>query len=140
EMRALSALPWLSRELDREVAERLLFDPFSIEGGQRTLLRSVLRVPPGHLVTVRRGQVQVERWWRTTDHLVTPPALASLQAERFRELFFDAVRLRLRSDVPVGTCLSGGFDSSAIVAAMAQVVAQKRPHRREAGDWRHAFI
>jgi asparagine synthase (glutamine-hydrolysing) len=72
--------------------------------------------------------------------LVQVPSSREDQAARFRELFFDAVRLRLRSDVSVGTCLSGGFDSSAIACAMAHVAADSKPHLREASDWRHAFI
>lgn len=140
EMRALTALPWLDRQLDRAVAARLLFDPFSIEGGERSLLTSVRRLPAGHCGIVRGGQLVPERWWCTTKHLVTPPATAALQAAGFRELFLDAIRLRLRSDVPVGTCLSGGFDSSAITGAVAQVASSDHPHLREATDWRHAFI
>jgi asparagine synthase (glutamine-hydrolysing) len=140
EMRALRALPWLDRQLDRQVATRFLFDPFSIEGGERTLLASVRRLPAGHLAIVKQGHIEVERWWRTTDHLVTVPTTEAQQAEQFRELFFDAVQLRMRSDVPLGTCLSGGFDSSAIVCAMDKVVADQHPHLREAKEWRHAFI
>ena len=140
EMRALRALPWLDRQLDRQVAARFLFDPFSIEGGERTLLASVRRLPAGHLATVKQGRIEVERWWRTTDHLVSPPTTEAQQADRFRELFFDAVQLRMRSDVPLGTCLSGGFDSSAIVCAMDKVAADKHAHLREAKEWRHAFI
>ena len=140
EMRALSTLPWLDRRPDSEVATRLLFDPFSIEGGERSLLQSVRRLPAGHCAFVRNGRIAVERWWRTTDHLVTPPATAAQQADHFREVFLDATRLRLRSDVSVGTCLSGGFDSSAITCAIAHVANSHHPHLREAKDWRHAFI
>ena len=140
EMRALTALPWLDRRLDREVATRLLFDPFSIEGGERSLLGSVRRLPAGHCAVVSGGRFTLERWWRTTRNLPAPPATPALQAAGFRDLFLDATRLRLRSDVSVGTCLSGGFDSSAITGAMAHVAASDHPHLREAQDWRHAFI
>ncbi len=140
EMRALVALPWLERRLDQEVATRLLFDPFSIEGGERSLLTSIRRLPAGHCGTVRGGRVSIERWWRTSDNLVPAPATAELQSAEFRRIFLDATRLRLRSDVSVGTCLSGGFDSSAITGAMAHVAQGQSSHIREAQDWRHAFI
>lgn len=140
EMRALQALPQVSRAIDVPVLQRLLFDPFSIEGSASTLVGSISRLPAGHCGWLRGGRLDVRRWWRTTDHLVEVPASAAEQAERFRELFFDAIRLRMRSDVSIGTCLSGGFDSSAIACAMAQVAADAQSHQREAHDWRHAFI
>lgn len=140
EMRALLALPWLDRQVDRNSARRLLFDPFSIEGGEQTLFSSIRRLPAGHMAFVQKGYVDVRRWWRTCDHLVVPPVTIEGQADRFRELFLDAVKLRMRSDVALGTCLSGGFDSSAITGAMAHVARQSYSHRREARDWRHAFI
>jgi asparagine synthase (glutamine-hydrolysing) len=59
--------------------------------------------------------------------------------ERFRELFQDAVALRMRSDVPIGTCLSGGFDSSAVICTMAaHEKAGMGP--RDSTSWRHAFV
>ena len=140
EMRALRSLPYIDGAISQSVAKRLLFDPFSIEGSESTLLGSIRRLPGGHFAWLRKGQLKVKRWWRTSDHLVQVPSLREEQAARFRELFFDAVRLRLRSDVSVGTCLSGGFDSSAIACAMAHVAADTQPHLREAADWRHAFI
>ena len=140
EMRALRSLPYIDGAISQSVAKRLLFDPFSIEGSESTLLGSIRRVPGGHFAWLRKGQLNVKRWWRTSDHLVQVPSSREEQAARFRELFFDAVRLRLRSDVSVGTCLSGGFDSSAIACAMAYVAADTQPHLREAADWRHAFI
>lgn len=140
EMRALRSLPYIDGAISQSVAKRLLFDPFSIEGSESTLLGSIRRLPGGHFAWLRKGQLSVTRWWRTIDHLVQVPSSREEQAARFRELFFDAVRLRLRSDVSVGTCLSGGFDSSAIACAMAHVAADSQPHLREASDWRHAFI
>lgn len=140
EMRALRQLPWVSTELDHDVARRLLFDPFGVEGSARSLMRGIQRLPAGHCATWRGGQLTVRRWWRTVDHLVDVPTDPAEQAERFRELFADAIRLRMRSDVTIGTCLSGGFDSSAIVCEMSDVARGTRPNLREAKDWRHAFI
>lgn len=140
EMRALRRLAWVDRGLDPDVVRRLLFDPFGIEGSERSITRSIRRLPAGHCAIWRDGTLSVRRWWRTVDHLVEVPATFAQQAERFHELFVDAIRLRMRSDVPVGTCLSGGFDSSAIVCAMAEVGAASQPRLREASDWRHAFI
>ena len=92
------------------------------------------------MADLQQGQLTVTRWWHTVDHLVEVPTSSEGQAEKFRELFFDSVNLRLRSDVPVGTCLSGGFDSSAIVCAMSHIAASSKREMREAEDWRHAFI
>ena len=140
EMRALRSLPWVDSALDPAVAQRMLFDPFSVEGSDRSIVASIRRLPAGHSAWLRQGRLTLTRWWRTTDHLVEVPRSAGEQQERFREIFFDSVRLRLRSDVPVGTCLSGGFDSTAVVCAMSHVAAGTQPHLREAQDWRHAFI
>jgi asparagine synthase (glutamine-hydrolysing) len=140
EMRALLALPWVDAVIQPAIAERLLFDPFSIEGSAQTLHRGITRLPAGHCAVWRDGQLNTERWWNTTEHLVEIPAPPQARVERFRELFFDAVTLRMRSDVPIGTCLSGGFDSSAIACAMAGVSAGHNPLERNAEEWRHAFI
>lgn len=140
EMRALMALPWVDRNVNASVAARLLFDPFSIEASESTLYSGIRRLPAGHCAWLKRNRLETHRWWNTTDHLVAVPPTPSERVERFRELFLDAVRIRMRSDVPVGTCLSGGFDSSAIACTMARVAQGTQPHGREARDWRHAFI
>lgn len=140
EVRALRRLSGISGDLDDAVAERLLFDPFGIEGGRRTLFKSIERLPAGHCARWSRGRLQTRRWWRTVDHFAETPLREDEQIEQFRALFVDAVRLRMRSDVTIGTCLSGGFDSSAIVCAMSSIAGSTQPRLREARDWRHAFV
>jgi asparagine synthase (glutamine-hydrolysing) len=140
ELRALLALPQTPRELDTETAKQMLIDPFSIEAGERTLVRTVRRLPAGHCATLRDGRLQIKRWWSTAENLLQVPTAPVEQSKRFRELFFDSIRIRLRSDVPIGTCLSGGFDSSAITCAIADITQNHAHEAREATSWRQAFI
>ena len=85
------------------------------------------------------GKLVIRRWWRTVDHLPAIPASEAERVERFREIFLDAVALRMRSDVPIGTCLSGGFDLSAVICTMAaHEKAGMGP--RDSTSWRHAFV
>jgi asparagine synthase (glutamine-hydrolysing) len=140
EMRALRSLPHVDETISQSVAKRMLFDPFSIEGSEYTLVESIRRLPGGHSAWLRNGELRVTRWWRTIDHLVDPPITVQQSSDRFRELFYDAIRLRMRSDVPLGTCLSGGFDSSAIVSGMRHVAVDNPRAPHDSGDWRHAFV
>ncbi|MDQ3648286.1 MAG: asparagine synthase (glutamine-hydrolyzing) [Actinomycetota bacterium] len=76
------------------------------------------RIPPGHIMTWSDGHVEVRRYWRLDYEPDLPGAEEELR-ERLRDSLLEAVRIRLRSDVPLGAFLSGGVDSSAVVAAMA---------------------
>jgi asparagine synthase (glutamine-hydrolysing) len=139
EQRALVRSGLIRTSLDVDVARRILLDAFGIEGSERTLCREVRRLQGGHCLWLRQGRLETRRWWHTTDHLPAVPKTESERVERFRELFEDAVALRMRSDVPIGTCLSGGFDSSAVICAMA---AHERAGMgpRDSTSWRHAVV
>lgn len=139
EQRALVRSGLIDTSVDMEVARRLLLDAFGIEGSERTLFRQVRRLQGGHCMWLRQGKVSVKRWWRTLDHLPPVPATEAERVARFRELFQDAVALRMRSDVPIGTCLSGGFDSSAVICAMA-AHEKEGMGPRDSAAWRHAFV
>lgn len=141
EVGALLAVPWVDASPELDVAERLLFDPFGVEGSEATLHRGIRRLPGGHCATLINGQLSVRRWWVTAERLPEDiPASIDEAAERFRELFLDATTLRMRSDVAIGSCLSGGFDSTAVVSAMAHIAQGGGGQERVSDDWRHAFI
>ena len=139
EQRALVRSGLVDAAVDADVARRLLLDAFGIEGSERTLFRQVRRLQAGHYMWLRQGKVSVRRWWRTVDHLPAVPGTEAERVARFRELFQDAVALRMRSDVPIGTCLSGGFDSSAVICAMA-AHEKSGMGPRDSTAWRHAFV
>jgi asparagine synthase (glutamine-hydrolysing) len=139
EQRAIAQSGLITASVDIGVARRLLIDAFGIEGSERTLCNEIRRLQGGHSMWLRDGKLSVRRWWCTLDHLPALPKTEGERVERFRELFQDAVALRMRSDVPIGTCLSGGFDSSAVICAMsAHQQAGMGP--RDNAAWRHAFV
>jgi asparagine synthase (glutamine-hydrolysing) len=139
EMRALIGCGLVSTEIDADVARRIMVDAFSIEGSERTLFRAIRRLQGGHYLWIRAGRTALTRWWRTVDHLPQLPPTEAGRVKRFGEIFRDAVALRMRSDVPIGTCLSGGFDSSAIICTMSDAEkAGMGPRGSHA--WRHAFV
>lgn len=102
-----------------------------IDHSSQSFFDGVVSLAPGHLLVVDGETERTIRYWQ-------PPALGDdarcvvtgtdlkrdrERVEEFAGLFDSSVRLRLRSDVPMGTCLSGGLDSSAIVAAVAEIVS-----------------
>lgn len=139
EMRALLHSGLITKSLQVDVARRMLFDPFGIEGSESTLFSQIRRLQGGHCMRLRHGRVEIRRWWNTSIELPEVPTLLDDQVDQFRSLFRDAVKLRMRSDVPIGTCLSGGFDSSAVICTMADI-ERLGPGARSAKAWRHAFV
>lgn len=88
-----------------------------------TFYRNVRRLPPAHVMVVRRDGIEIRRYWRPVAdgsgaHLTDEEA-----ATRFRELFEQAVECRLRSVHPVGSFLSGGLDSSAVTVVANRLLA-----------------
>ncbi len=77
------------------------------------IFEDIESLPPGHLMTIEHGQSRIERYWDWDfPDEITDERPADELAEELKALLIDSVRLRLRSDVPVGAYLSGGLDSS----------------------------
>jgi asparagine synthase (glutamine-hydrolysing) len=89
-----------------------------LEGNQESIYDGVSRVMPGEYIQVSTDGVKldlrVKKYWEI-DPLAVRNLSLEVAAQEFAEIFRDSVRLRLRSDVPIGTCLSGGLDSSSVV-------------------------
>jgi asparagine synthase (glutamine-hydrolysing) len=120
ELKALLAAG-VPREVDLEAIHHYL--TFNYIPAPWTIWQGLRHVMPGTWVKFTRGGSQVQRWWdlsqqQERDHAFEP------WAEEFLALLDDATRIRLRADVPWGAFLSGGVDSSTIVALMARHVQQ----------------
>lgn len=139
ELKAFLHLDGFSVEANDEALRRTLANPFGLEGTETTLLQGVKRLLGGHHMFVSKDGVRMARWWNTLDHLHEVPRTFDEQSERFRELFIDACRLRLRSDVRIGTALSGGIDSTAVVSSLSAVGPSSSGDRVNR-DWQRAYV
>lgn len=90
----------------------------------KTIYSEIKKLPPGHSLFWKAGSTSIQQYWLPW-HIVPDERPSEHDwIERLRELFDDAVRLRLVSDVPLGAFLSGGVDSSAVVTAMARLMSE----------------
>ncbi len=96
--------------------EEYIFNRFV--AGENTLYQNVKKVLPGHIMTIyESGKTTVEKWWNLKKEIQNQPEIKN-PVEWFRETFDDSVKMRMVSDVPVGVMLSGGLDSSSILASL----------------------
>ena len=96
--------------------EEYIFNRFV--AGENTLYQNVKKVLPGHIMTIHEGgKTTTEKWWNLKKEIQNQPEIKN-PAEWFRETFDDSVKLRMVSDVPVGVLLSGGLDSSSVLASL----------------------
>lgn len=104
-----------------------------------TMISGIMRLPPGHALVWRQGEgLHIWRYWElhvSDDFQVAPKHEARLIGE-FRQLFEETISLHLRSDVPVGTCLSGGLDSSTIVCVVNLELHRRRLEQKRS---QHTF-
>jgi len=115
ELKCLAAHPSVPLEIDLVALDQFL--TLEYIPTPRTIFKDVKKLPPGHRLVYQAGEVRVEQYWDVPT--VETPADEATAAEMLRELIDDAVRKQLMSDVPLGAFLSGGIDSSTVVAAMS---------------------
>ena len=117
EFSALLQHPDVSRDVDSQAIHHYL--SFMCVPAPLTAYRSIRKLEPGHSLRWRRGEIKLERYWQPDfSHKLDIDEVEA--GERALEILRDAVRVRLMSEVPLGAFLSGGIDSSAVVALMSE--------------------
>ena len=122
EIKAVLQDPRVSRELDPVALHHYL--SFKNVPAPLTIFREVRSLYPGEMAVFAAGDLRGHRYWRIQAGEDGPQGLAEAAA-RVRAMLEDAVRLRLVSDVPIGAYLSGGLDSSSVVALMSRGAADR---------------
>ena len=118
EIKSLLTLPDVNAEIDHAALNEHL--SLKYVPAPRTLFKGIHSLPPGHLMRIRDGQIEIRKYW---DLSFAKKQSFSSEAEcvdALLEKLRESVKLRLRSDVPFGAFLSGGLDSSTIVALMSE--------------------
>ena len=120
ELKALRALPEFRNEIDRNALA--LFFRHSYIPSPHSIYTNINKLPPGTILTTDgEGAPRIQAYWSAKDiwgNAASFPDTAEKAADRLEELLFDAVKIRMLADVPVGAFLSGGIDSSTVVALM----------------------
>lgn len=122
EIKAILAHPDVTKEPDL-VALGHYFS-FKNTPAPRTAFAGIEQLRPGERAVFKNGQLTRKRWWRL-DMSQSVEMTEVEAAAHLRELLEDSVRLRMRSDVPFGAYLSGGLDSSSVVALMSQISGKR---------------
>ncbi len=117
EPKAFLAEPSFVPEVDPEALFHYL--SFQYVPSPGSAFRGLRRLPPAHFLIVDRGRVTIDRYW-TLRYSPKAPVSAADATEQIRTELAEATRIQLVSDVPLGAFLSGGIDSSLVVALMAQ--------------------
>jgi len=121
EIKCLLADPECPREVDLQALSQLF--TLRYVPSPRTLFRGIFKLPPAHRMIVQSSGIQIERYWKSTPKIRTRVVQSEL-IEEYQQLVQDAVRLQMRSDVPVGLFLSSGVDSSCLLALMSRLSNQ----------------
>jgi asparagine synthase (glutamine-hydrolysing) len=122
ELKALQQHPALPRSIAPDAVED--YFAFGYVPEPKTIFASVHKLPAGNTLRVRRGgpRPEPEAWWDVPFAVKHTPLDAGAVGEELLARLHEAVRVRLIAEVPLGAFLSGGVDSSAVVAMMAQIM------------------
>ncbi|MFN0021127.1 MAG: asparagine synthase (glutamine-hydrolyzing) [Pirellulaceae bacterium] len=121
ELKSLLSLPGLPREVDPAAVDEYL--TYQYVPHPNCILKGYRKLPPGHYAVWQDGKLEVKPYWRP-DFSSEISISEKDAAHRLRDLLESAVTMRMQSDVPLGAFLSGGVDSSLIVALMQKNSAE----------------
>ena len=149
EYKALLQLAEVSLDYDEMLMLRFLYNNSEgLDDQQQTIFRDIKQLLPGESLTlnVQTLKWSVARYWNVEVNADFARLSENDSVALFRELLIDSIRIRLRSDVPVGSCLSGGLDSSSIVCIAKNLIGEDSDYNvftgrfpnTEADEWNYA--
>jgi asparagine synthase (glutamine-hydrolysing) len=123
EIKSILQHPGVPREIDRQALDTYL--ALRYVPGPKTMFKNIFKLQPGHWMTVDEKGTTIGRYWDIQYPAVDRPTNCD-RIEEFRHLLEESVRLRLIAEVPLGVFLSGGLDSSAVLAMMSKITGGRR--------------
>lgn len=128
EVKALLEVPGVTAELDPIALEQIFTFWFPL--APQTPFKDIYELPPAHVLVASANGIATKPYWRfeypdAADDRAVPPREEARLTEELRDFLLDAVRIRLRADVPIGAYLSGGLDSSITTAAIKSFVPEQ---------------
>ncbi len=125
-------------EIDQVHVAEAIENVFAYEATEKCLIKGISRFPAASIGILKNNALKIHSFWNPLNPDNTYPSNYQDQKEFFRELFLDACKIRMQSDVAIGTALSGGLDSSSVICAMSHLAKQHGFSYQK--DWQHAFV
>lgn len=121
EIKSILQVPGVQRQMQPSALVKYI--PFGYVPDPETMFKGICKLPPGHSLTYKRGKISIKRYWNV-EYKYEKVQKEEFYVERLLEILSEAVKMRLISEVPLGAFLSGGVDSSMIVALMAKQMTE----------------
>jgi len=138
EIKALLQHPDINPQPDSSSVFNFLFGDGMPDPGN-TFFSGINEIRPGQYITLTQGKCINSCYWKLPRTFIKRRRTPDSAAEELFSLLGDAVKLRLRSDVKVGTMLSGGLDSTSVISLIKRLLDSNSDARRVVGDQLHAF-
>lgn len=120
EIKSILQNNWVQAEVDIEAMDALL--SYNYCPGELTMFKGIKKVNPGSCLVFEKGILKKEKYWDLPRYTNREETQENKIVEEMFDILEDAVRIRLRSDVPLGAFLSGGIDSSTVVGLMSKLM------------------
>lgn len=138
---AFKSLNGFNRLINEDNFLFAISNPSALEPTGKTIYDGINQLLPGHFIEINKNKtVQIKKWWNTFDHLPKISDNSKNQNQYFFDIFKDACKIRLRSDVSIASALSGGLDSSSVFGMVHHIAKTDTSFNRLPNNWKKAVV